>query len=390
MIYSKQDFLNQLDNYIYNYYKIYKYNVTSLNNAFLTSPYFYFKNIFLENKHENIRYLENINNKVFYNFVKKYDKRYIFIFNSDGNIKNPEFCTKIDIIYIKKILKEEPYNFYALNAYITYYFNKWNLHLLKYFQQILNIEKNNPHILLKLSRYQASSLYKKYKQKKYLLLWRKNILLALNQFKYKREIPTFFYSWLWNIEHEIWNYKESIRLYDLVININKNYWIEVPEPYLWKISSLNKAWYYRKSLDLWKFLLNSSWINKYNDKRDFRLYKVLSDNYLSLWEYFLFYENLKLTIAKYLEEFSFHFNNYLELNLERNKLIFNSVIEKNNYKSFLNYNNSHIKSFEDRIIISIAYLYKEKLLWNKIIFSDTRGIEILCYNYLKLIYNQKL
>jgi hypothetical protein len=38
----------------------------------------------------------------------------------------------------------------------------------------------------------------------------------------------------------------------------------------------------------------------------------------------------------------------------------------------------------------MAYLYKENFLWSNIIFNDSRWIEKLCFNYLKLIYEWKI
>ena len=172
--------------------------------------------------------------------------------------------------------------------------------------------------------------------------------------------------------------------------MNKSLWVNVPEPYVWKVFTLNKLLEYKKSLELWLSFLKDDILNKDDDKRDFRLYKVLADNYYNLGSYKKFYKNLKITIEKFLEIFSFHFNNNLELNKKSNLFKFTSQIEQNKYNFFLDYNKDYIKDWIDNIIFSIAYLYKNKKLWNNIIFNDSRWIEKLCFNYLQLIYEWKI
>ena len=375
--------LDMLDKYVFYFYKTkYLKNITALNNMFLTSPYFYYKNIF-----NNIKsYKNNYNIDILKIDILK--SKYSFLLEKDGFIKNPEFLKINDLLKINKILSNNENDFYALNAYVIFYYNKWKLDLDEDFEKLLNIEKNNPHILARYARYQASTLYKKYKNKKYLDLWKKNILLAIDQFNDKKEeLPTFLYSWLWYIEHELWNYNKAIGLYEKVIKLNKKLWVEVPEPYVWCVFSLNKLWKYKESLELWLWFETNSELNRNNDKRDFRLYKVLSDNYYNLWYYKKFYNNLRITIEKFLEVFSFHFNNNLELNEKNSLFKFNNLIEQNKYNSFLDYTKYYLKDEIDNIIFSIAYLYKEKILWNNIIFNDSRWIEKLCFNYLNLIYD---
>ena len=378
----KEKFINI---YIYNHYKDnYIGNITSFNNMFLTTPYFYYRNNFKDIKQLKKNNLENIKNEII-------NSKYYFLLEKDWVVKNPEFLNENDLRKITKILKGSENDFYALNAYVIYYYNKWKLDLETCFNKLLSIEKNSPHILARYARYQASTLYKKYKNNKYLELWKKNILLAIKQFENRKsELPTFFYSWLWYIEHELWNYNKAIEIYEKVVKLNKKLWVEVPEPYVWKVFSLNKLWKYKESLDLWLLFEDNNILNEFNDKRDFRLYKVLSDNYHNLWEYKEFYKNLKITIEKFLEMFSFHFNNDIELNKKNDLIIFSNEIEKNKYNSFLEYNKNYIKDWIDNIIFSIAYLYKEKLLWNDIIFNDSRWIERLCFNYLQLIYDWKI
>lgn len=376
-------FFESLDKYIYNQYISYLEDITSLNNAFLTSPFFYFKNIY---KNEWLDNFKDLSIDIF-DYIKWFDSDYLFLINNDWFIKNPEFLTDDDLLLVKKIISKRD-DFYALNAYVIYYYNKWNLDLDVYFDKLLEIDNNNPYILAKLSRYQASAQYKKYKDNKYLLRWKKSLLLAIDQFDNSRERPTFFYSWLWYIEHELWNYNKSIDLYNKTIFLNKKLKVDVPEAYAWKVFSLNKILKYKESLDLWKFFLENDLLNKYNDKRDFRFFKVLADNYYHLWNYKLFYENIRTTIEKYLDISSFHFSNNLILNLKQSKLKF-SWISKNKYESFLEYNNIYIKDDIDSIILSIWYLYLEKLLWVDIIFNDSRWIENICYNYLISIYNGK-
>lgn len=378
-------FTNKLDAYMYNSYLRYFKDTTSLNNAFLTSPYFYFKNAFLFNNIPN----NKISSNDFINIIKNNDDRYLFIVEDNGDIKNPEFLNDDELEKVNSLLNEKPDNFYALNAYITYNYNKWNLDIDDYFERILEVEKNNPYILVKLARYQASALYKKYKDKKYLELWKESILLALRQFNNEREIPTFFYSWLWYIEHELWNYNVAIELYDKVAKLNKNFKIDVPEPYVWKIFSLNKLWKHEGSLDLWLWFWKNEELNKYNDKRDFRFYKVMADNYYQLWYYKEFYNNLALCVKSYLEEFDFHFSFWLTLNQKQNKLELDWVL-KNSYNSFLEYNKYYLSTEIDNIIFSISFLKLQNKLWLDIKFKDSRWIEDLCYNYLNCIYEWKI
>ncbi len=379
--------LLKIDYYIYNDYLNYLKVSSKLDwyyRAFSIIPYFYYRNNF-----QNIKQLDNYN---LYDIKKEIiNSKYYFLLEKDWVVKNPEFLNENDLRKITKILKGSENDFYALNAYVIYYYNKWKLDLETCFNKLLSIEKNSPHILARYARYQASTLYKKYKNNKYLELWKKNILLAIKQFENRKsELPTFFYSWLWYIEHELWNYNKAIEIYEKVVKLNKKLWVEVPEPYVWKVFSLNKLWKYKESLDLWLLFEDDNILNEFNDKRDFRLYKVLSDNYHNLWEYKEFYKNLKITIEKFLEMFSFHFNNDIELNKKNDLIIFSNEIEKNKYNSFLEYNKNYIKDWIDNIIFSIAYLYKEKLLWNDIIFNDSRWIERLCFNYLQLIYDWKI
>ncbi len=382
-------FLNEVDSYIYiKYCENYLYNISRLNNIFLTAPFFYFRNDFL------LKLYINKSIKIS-SFIEKNNKKYMFLIDQGWFVKNPEFLNNYELFKIKKILKSNPLDFYALSAYIIYHYNNVDLNLWEYFDRFFEIEPNNPHMLLRLSRYQASTLYKKYNyDKKYLILWKNNILKLLREFKkYNKsdEIPTFSYSWLWFIEEELWNYNEAIRLYDYTIKLNKWISIDVPEPYVWKWFTLNKLLKYTESLDLLLKLEQDDKINEYNDKRDFRLYKVISDNYYNLWEYKLFYKNLKITIEKFLEVFSFHFNNWNYI-LDKNnfKLIFNNRLDINSYNSFLDYNKMYIKSNIDYIIFGISFLYNKKLIWKKITFNDSRGIERLCFNYLELIYEWKI
>ncbi len=378
----------ELEYYIYNDYLKYlkvNSNIDWYYRAFSIIPYFYYRNKFNKVLKDIKTYnLDEIKNEIL-------NSEYSFLLEKDGIVKNPEFLTELDLDIINDMLKYNENNFYALTAYVIYYYNKWKLDLDGYFKRLLSIEKNNPHILARYARYQASTLYKRYKNKKYLELWKQNILLAIKQFENKKdEVPTFFYSWLWYIEHELWNYNEAIRLYEKTVDLNKSLWVNVPEPYVWKVFTLNKLLEYKKSLELWLSFLKDDILNKDDDKRDFRLYKVLADNYYNLGSYKKFYKNLKITIEKFLEIFSFHFNNNLELNKKSNLFKFTSQIEQNKYNFFLDYNKDYIKDWIDNIIFSIAYLYKNKKLWNNIIFNDSRWIEKLCFNYLQLIYEWKI
>lgn len=380
-----KNFFKILDQYIYNDYLIYLNDVTSKNNAFLTSPYYYFKKDFLKNISNN----NKINRKDFILLLKKHDERYLFLIDKEWFIKNPEFLNEGELENIKKILIEDNNNFYAFSAYITYYYNKWDLDIDYYYNKWLEIDNNNPHILVKYSRYHASALYKKYKDKKYLVLWKNNIILAIDQFENKRDIPTFFYSWLWYIEHELWNYEKAIELYNLTITLNTNLGVNVPEPYVWKSFSLNKIWKYNESLKMTSDILLDNILNSENDKRDFRLYKVHADNFYNLWIIDDFYINLKNTINKYLEISSFHINNVVIIDLKNLNFVLSSIIQNNRLKSFLEYNKKNIKSNVDKVIFILAFFYKEYLLWEKVLFNDSRWIELLCYNYLKLVYEWK-
>jgi len=327
-----------------------------------------------------------------------FETPYYFYGINKNNIlynKNPEYLTNKEINNINELLLSDYNNLYYLESYIIYYSNIGNLNLDKYFKLYIQRYDNNPYILLRYSRYQASSIFKLYgKDKKYLYLALNNINKAisiLESLHKQNEIPAFIYSWLWYIYMELWEYKKAINTFNKTIYINKKYHNHLQsEPYLWKATALNKIWKYSESLNLYLENMNLIELNNINDKRDFRFYKILSDNYYNLLYFDLFYSNLRLTIEFFLRDFDFHFNSNLVLNLDISILELTNIIEKNKYNSFRKYNRIHIKDNIDNIIFSIAFLYKEKLLWNIITFNDSRWIELLCYNYLQLCYEWKI
>lgn len=178
-------------------------------------------------------------------------------------------------------------------------------------------------------------------------------------------------------------------MFDITINLNIDLWVEVPEPYAWKVFSLNKIWKYNESIDLANEVILDDILNFDNDKRDFRLFKVQADNFSNIWNSIEFYNNLKITVEKYLSIFSFHINNIIVVDIKNLDLNTDNIILNNRFKAFLDYNNKNIKSDIDKVIFILAFFYKEYLLWEKVLFNDSRWIELLCYNYLKLVYEWK-
>lgn len=387
-----KNFFKVLNYYIYNDYLDFKWNLSwDKERAFFIIPYYYYNHDFAINYNTDDYIIKIISDNKFniYEYVLENNSDYLFLFWEWQSIENPEFLSWKNLLLIDELLKKDNNNFYALSAYTTYYYNKWNLDLDNYFQKLLKIDNNNPYTLIKYSRYQASALYKKFKDKKYLILWKNNIILAIDQFKNKQDIPTFFYSWLWYIEHELWDYDSALKLFDITINLNIDLWVEVPEPYAWKVFSLNKIWKYNESIDLANEVILDDILNFDNDKRDFRLFKVQADNFSNIWNSIEFYNNLKITVEKYLSIFSFHINNIIVVDIKNLDLNTDNIILNNRFKAFLDYNNKNIKSDIDKVIFILAFFYKEYLLWEKVLFNDSRWIELLCYNYLKLVYEWK-
>ncbi|MDD3145128.1 MAG: hypothetical protein PHV23_03360 [Candidatus Gracilibacteria bacterium] len=387
-----KNFFKVLNYYIYNDYLDFKGNLSGdKERAFFIIPYYYYNHDFAINYNTDDYIIKIISDNKFniYEYVLENNSDYLFLFGEGQSIENPEFLSGKNLLLIDELLKKDNNNFYALSAYTTYYYNKGNLDLDNYFQKLLKIDNNNPYTLIKYSRYQASALYKKYKDKKYLILGKNNIILAIDQFKNKQDIPTFFYSWLGYIEHELGDYDSALKLFDITINLNIDLGAEVPEPYAWKVFSLNKIGKYNESIDLANEVILDDILNFDNDKRDFRLFKVQADNFSNIGNSIEFYNNLKITVEKYLSIFSFHINNIIAIDIKNLDLNTDNIILNNRFKAFLDYNNKNIKSDIDKVIFILAFFYKEYLLGEKVLFNDSRGIELLCYNYLKLVYEGK-
>ena len=370
-----------LDLLIYNYSYINYFKDSS----FCIIPFYYFKYNFILN-----------NEKCFYSFISlknkilSIDTRYSFLFNND-QIRSPETLDKKQYLLLEKLYKENFNDYYLQIAYFLYNFsNNFEPSLLKLLDKLILENPLNPYLHLYKSRLLASSLYKINKDEKLLLLAEKNIFLSIKIFKnLNMEVPSICYSWLWNIYHQSCSYYKAILNFDKSISINKSNGYIIVEPFIWKSFSQNKLWLYEKSLSILKDIeSDDSIIIKDNDKRDFRFYKIMCDNYYNLWNYDFFYKYLVITIKKFLDISSFDFNNNLYLNIYNIKLDL-KWIKWNSYKSFLDYNNDNINTDIDYIIFWIAFLYKEKLIWENIRFKNSRWIEKLCYNYLNLIYDNK-
>lgn len=371
-----------LDLLIYNYSYINYFNDSS----FCIIPFYYFKYNFILYNEKSCYSFIYLKSKIL-----SIDTRYSFLFNNN-KIRSPDSIDKKQYVLLEKLYKENINDFYLQIAYFLYNFNnKFDPSLLKLLDKLILENPLNPYLYLYKSRFLASSLYKINKDEKLLSLAEKNIFLSINLFKkLNMEVPSICFSWLWNIQHQSGFYYKAILNFDKSIFINKSNWYIIVEPFIWKSFSQNKLWFYYKSLLILKDIESSdSIIIKDNDKRDFRFYKIMCDNYYNLWYYDMFHKYLIITIEKFLEEFTFHFSDNLFLNYKEYKLIFINIFDKNKYWSFLLYNKNYISSEIDYIIFSISYLYKENLLFKKIRFKNSRWIEKLCYNYLNLIYDKK-
>lgn len=408
-------FQSILEYFIYNYW--YKFYIKWERNKKFISPYYYYRHNELDylyfsredliikniiNLTEDKIYLINdVVNRIkskkflFQEYILNYDIRYKFLFFEIKNkILDPEEICKINLIGLFNLLKENQNNFYALLAYISYFYNKSKFYLSDYFDKALKIDNNNPYILFKYARYESSSLYKfNNKDKSFLISWKYKcirwieVLESLNL----HNSVTFWYCWLWYIYTELNDYNKAVSLYNKSIMINEKLKFPIPEPFIWRGFVLNKLWKFLESNEQLLRVLNNKVINRLdNDKKDFRFYKVISDNYYNLGDFIKFKKYLNLTIEKYLEysNFYFEYSNKLLLNKNVTKIDFDkNIILLNNYNSFFEYNKKYIKSNIDELIFSISFLYKEKLLWNKVDFLDGRWLEKLCYNYLTYIYD---
>jgi len=368
-----------IETFIYKYW----YLIYLESPSVFESPYYYYLSKYNINDD-----LLNWNFNRFKKQILSYNDKYSFLFSWKWYIKDPKEFNVDDLENIKMFINKNKNNFLYKLAYLNYKKNNWDLNIEQLYKTLLKDDVNNIHLRLEYIRFKGSSLYKLYnKDKNYIKSSIKDIKKIIIFLEKDDKIKlTFIYSWLWYLLIEVWNYNKAIFYLNKTIYLNKinNYYSY--ESFFWKSIALSKLKLFIKAKKNINFILNN---NIWLDKIDFRFFRTISEINYSLWMYNLFAINIKDTIVNYLKAGKFHFNNNLILDSKRNLLKFNTIFDKNKYDSFLLYiKNERIDNI-DNIIFSIAFLYKEKLLWNDNLFNDSRWIEKLCFSYLKLIYEWK-
>ena len=368
-----------------------------------TSPYFYYRQNILpwavfdrdslkllnvdELTHDQLKQVQEIVLQIqkkkfnFPQFVKERDSRLLFLFQDlnfegYGYIKDPE-TLKVEEIENSILPLIDENNLYAIQGYLIYLL-KWEIYTPKaYFQKVFEIDIGNPYFLLRYGRYTWSTLYKIDRNRKFLVEAKEYIVEA---FKNVKESPkSYFYSWLWSIEIELWEYEEALKNEETAIVINSQQKTQVFEPLFWKATALSKLWKHTESLGVCELIL---WNTQFEKRGDFRLYRLMVENYFQLGDSKLSEVFLKKCVQRYLLLFSFQvLCSWYQYEIQKQRLQFHDIVLQNAYNSFLAYYEKYISHPEEEVIFTLAFLYIQRALGAKISFQQTRNIEKLAFLY---------
>ena len=320
----------------------------------------------------------------FYDYIMSYNRLYSFLFTEDYEVANPELLSDAQRSDMYTLLEKEPENFYALQAkgIVLYHSEKDDLYQL--FKFILECDPDNPFVLSRLGRYEWSSLFKKYRDPKMLVEAKKSLLFSYKYFDSPK--PPYIYGWIGYIYLELEEAQLAIDFFDSYIEKNKKISCHLAEPYIWKGKALTLQEKYRESQDL---LLWVDGNKKLNDKKDFRYYITCAVNELHLENTKWFGIYLEKVIEKFFEVFeSLEFSYEGEMCYITESKTYFCFPEKlqNSYNAFSDYVRMNEQKNEAKVILAIAFLYKEQLLGRKVFFHNTRLIESLCFSYLQSLY----
>ncbi len=267
--------------------------------------------------------------------------------------------------------------------------------VLNIFNYFLSKYPDNPDLLAYISRYYASNLFKLYKKdKRYLFKGLQYGLKAQKNYEkyfWERRMPTYIFAWNGYIYMELGEIDKANKLYNKAIYLNNKYYNRIqPEPYMWKARALTKVGKYNESNKMLLWLKDADELyEEFNDKRDFRFFRRIAENYIWLMDMEKAYLYLRETIKLFVEnwwkiEILF---NWLIIDIKNFKEFFyrkENNFMKNSFESFIKYNRNKIsyKDIYDEYILFFAWLYKENLLWKNINLSSLRDIDRVCYIYL--------
>ena len=386
--YFYQDFKNTEYSAIspYNYYRFNKRNDILFFQDLSLNPLFWeLEQSQIHALQETIKKIQN-NKFSFRDFLEI--KGYDFLFR-EKNLLFPENFTSEEIQKVELLLETDPFNLFLLQAYVIYYYNRGRLDLDDYFSKIFQLDVDNPYIMARYSRYLASALYKLDKNTSKLLEAENNLLKAINILGERSE--SFFYSWLACIYIEFLRYEEALKLIEKCLLINQQNATLISDPFYWKTLILYRLWRYQNSLDTGLFIEQDAHLQR---PQDFRFFRVMASNYLSLDVFEKFQEYcLKSIRASFILMESYNITykwHTYQFNKNTDRIHLQFRLDQNALDSFLLlFPNIE---WEEKILFLLAFFYKEQCIyWREyVMFNGTRELEILAFNYLELVYDGKI
>lgn len=311
----------------------------------------------------------------FQKYFREHLPHYSFMFPdqvSKYEISNPELISDVCFHQLENFLERDPQNFWGIQALIIYKYSKWEYSFLdKMFMEALSQDPCNPFILARYARYIWSVKYKKVKDDTLWLRAEKCLRKAI-YFFVDGQVPTFFYSWLWNTLLVQKKYTDAISQYDITIIENSKLHHKQAEPYIWKAWALLKIKKYQQAHDILKCIEENENIN---DKKDFRFYKLQAEILYGLGNYKDFQETFLKSIKIFFDRFPFSFVAGID------------GVCFAQYKKYI--------WFQDKVdleknIFTLAWMYKEDILERQKFYLDEyRWFPKLCFYYLQVYYKNE-